>query len=140
MDPIANLEAQRASVAEINAITDRQASRDPRDTDLAQIQGLASQLAEQVEALDAWRTHGGFDPYASPVALGREQISWHLMGQLLDALMYRIPMEVRRQVMHEVPAAYNAWCGRRIVVTHVTPPSDGDQSDSGGEAAPQAPA
>jgi hypothetical protein len=136
MDPIANLETQRASVAEINEIKDRwPATGDPPAADVARLQELAEQLAEQVEALDAWRTQGGFDPYSpagsmggpraddGPAATsGRENMSPHLMGQLLDSLMYRIPQDVRGKVMHEVPAAYNAWCGRQVVVTHVVPP------------------
>jgi len=135
MDPVANLMAQRARVAEINAITDRQASGDLHDTDVARIQVLAAQLAEHVEALDIWRTRGGVDPYphlandSSPTTPPREDMSWHLMAQLLDALMYRVPMEERRQVMHEVPAAYNAWYGRTIVVTRVVPAPDAGQAE-----------
>jgi hypothetical protein len=143
MDPIANVKAQRASVAEINEIADRcLASGEPPAGEGARLQELAVQLAEQVEALDTWRTRGGFDPYLAPGAdyapvadavapgrFGRAQMCSHLMAQLLDAVMYRIPMEVRRAVMHEVPAAYNAWCGREIVTTSVP---DGERGDGVG--------
>lgn len=153
MDPIANLDAQRASVAEINEIRARLPDSGAAPAaDIARLQQLAEQLAEQVEALDTWRTQGGFDPYSPagsaggmqgddgpPVTTGRESMSPHLMGQLLDAVMYRTPQEVRGRVMHEVPAAYNAWFGRQIVVTHVLPPPppDGRSAGVGGAPAPE---
>lgn len=31
--------------------------------------------------------------------------------------MHYLPLDVRYQVMREVPAAYNAWCGREVMVT-----------------------
>jgi hypothetical protein len=119
MDPIANLETQRASAAEINAIVDRRTRGDQRDSDLTRIEELAGALAEHVEALDSWRIHGGFDPYAPAGAASGESMCSRLQAQLLAAVMHRIPMDVRLEVMHEVPAAYNAWCGRAIVTTQV---------------------
>lgn len=121
MDPTANLEAHRVSAAEIIAILNRRTRGDRRDSDASRIEELAGQLAEQVEALDSWRIAGGFDPYTAPGAPEREQMCSRLQAQLLEAVMYRVPMDVRREVMHEVPAAYNAWCGREIVTTEVTP-------------------
>lgn len=47
----------------------------------------------------------------------------HHMVQLLDALMYRCPLELRGIVMREVPEAYNAYLGSEVV--HVTRTSDG---------------
>lgn len=35
--------------------------------------------------------------------------------QLLRALMYYLPMDVRGKVIRDVPAAYNAFHGREIV-------------------------
>lgn len=68
MDPIANLQAQRARVAEINTIKDRwPATGDPPAADVGRLQDLAEQLAELVEALDVWRNSGGFDPYPKVV-------------------------------------------------------------------------
>ena len=39
----------------------------------------------------------------------------HEARQLLDAVMYYLPMDVRHKIMREVPLAYNAYCGREIV-------------------------
>lgn len=35
--------------------------------------------------------------------------------QLLEAVMYRLTLEQRREVMAELPQAYNAWCEREVV-------------------------
>jgi hypothetical protein len=40
----------------------------------------------------------------------------HEARQLLDAVMYYLPMEARRKVMAEVPMAYNAYIGRKVMV------------------------
>ncbi len=128
MDPIANLDSQRACVTEINAINARwQATGELSPADLARLAELAEQLAELVEALDTWRSNGGFDPYTSTCAASlvrscAEGMPAHLMGQLLDAVMHYIGQDVRVKVMHEVPAAYNAFNGREIVATHVASP------------------
>jgi hypothetical protein len=47
----------------------------------------------------------------------------HERKQLLDALMYYCPMDLRAKVMREVPQAYNAYCGTTIVEVRHT--SDG---------------
>jgi hypothetical protein len=47
----------------------------------------------------------------------------HERRQLLDALMYYCPMDLRAKVMREVPQAYNAYCGKTIVEVRHT--SDG---------------
>lgn len=39
---------------------------------------------------------------------------------LLAALMHYLPMDVRHNVMHDVPDAYNAYVGRPVVRTTVT--------------------
>jgi hypothetical protein len=128
MDPIANLASQRACVAEINAINARwRATSELSPADLARLAELAEQLAELVEALDTWRANGGFDPYtttcvASLVRSCTEGMPAHLMRQLLDSVMHYIGQDVRVKVMHEVPAAYNAFNGREIVSTHVAAP------------------
>jgi hypothetical protein len=128
MDPIANLASQRACVAEINEINARwSAAGAPTAADLERLADLAEQLAELVEALDAWRVNGGFDPYittcvASLVRSCAEGMPAHLMRQLLDSVMHYIGQDVRVKVMHEVPAAYNAFHGREIVATHVASP------------------
>lgn len=44
-----------------------------------------------------------------------KQMSDHQKNQLIDALMHYLPMDVRGKVMREVPAAYNAYCGREVV-------------------------
>jgi hypothetical protein len=43
----------------------------------------------------------------------------HQKDQLLDAVMYHLPIDVREKVMREVPEAYNAYCGRDILQTRV---------------------
>jgi hypothetical protein len=45
----------------------------------------------------------------------------HEKDLLLDSLMHYLTPDIRRKVMHEVPSAYNAYCGREIVVTIVEP-------------------
>lgn len=65
MDPIANLQEQRELSAEINAIFD---DADPIDgsftlSQMVDLSDKAVRLAELVQALDEWRTKGGFDPY-----------------------------------------------------------------------------
>lgn len=50
-------------------------------------------------------------------------MSNHHKDQLIGALMYYLPMEVRAKIMRDVPAAYNAYCGSEVVV--VTVKSDG---------------
>jgi hypothetical protein len=40
----------------------------------------------------------------------------HHKDQLLDALMYYLPIEVRGKIINEVPAAYNDYHGREIAV------------------------
>lgn len=67
-------------------------------------------------------------PYAAKILeleaqLAAERMTDHQKNQLLDALMHYLPMDVRRKVMHEVPQAYNAWCGREVVSTTVNPVS-----------------
>lgn len=47
----------------------------------------------------------------------RNTMTHHEMVQLLDSVMYYVTPEIRRKVMREVPAAYNAWCGRPVVAT-----------------------
>ena len=49
-------------------------------------------------------------------------ITQHQKDQLLDALMYYLPMDIRQKLMRELPQAYNAWCGREIV--RVVPASE----------------
>lgn len=41
----------------------------------------------------------------------------HLKNQLLDALMYYASPEVRAHLVREVPAAYNAYFAKSIVLT-----------------------
>jgi hypothetical protein len=45
--------------------------------------------------------------------------------QLLTVLMYHCQPEMRRILMLEVPAAYNEWCGRKVV--YVSHTSDGSE-------------
>lgn len=65
MDPIANLRALRALVAEANAIQDRWSNGSPPPSVPRRLQEIAIELAQLVEALDDWRAAGGFDPYAT---------------------------------------------------------------------------
>lgn len=66
MDPVANLEAQRALVSEANAIRDRwPEDGDPPASDVGRLQDIAEALVELVQALDEWRLRGGYDPYAT---------------------------------------------------------------------------
>jgi hypothetical protein len=66
MDPVVNLEAQRALVAEANAIRDRWPhDGNPPAGDVARLQDVALELVELVQALDEWRVQGGFDPYTT---------------------------------------------------------------------------
>jgi hypothetical protein len=58
MDPVANLKEQRALAAHIIVLADRE-DGDPN----GELAECASRLAELVQALDEWRTRGGFDPY-----------------------------------------------------------------------------
>ncbi len=128
MDPIANLASQRACVAEISEINARwSAAGAPTAADLERLADLAAELAAFVEALDTWRANGGFDPYTSTCAASlvrscAEGMPAHLMRQLLDSVMHYIGQDVRVKVMHEVPAAYNAFNGREIVSTHIAAP------------------
>lgn len=40
------------------------------------------------------------------------------MEQLLHALKYHLPMDVRHKIMRELPQAYNAWVGHEVVVVN----------------------
>ena len=65
MDPITNLNAQRALVTETNAIEARWPEDGcPPAADVGRLQDIAFEFAELVETLDQWRQGGGFDPYA----------------------------------------------------------------------------
>lgn len=59
MDPNANLREQRELAQRITTLADRRSA--PRGVDF---ENDAARLAELVQALDDWRQHGGFDPYA----------------------------------------------------------------------------
>lgn len=49
----------------------------------------------------------------------RTDISDHYKNQLLDVLFYTLMPDARARLAREVPAAYNAWCGREVaIVTH----------------------
>lgn len=64
MDPVASLSAQRAAAAQIEVIRDRCSDDGTfQPADVEKLQDLALELSELVEALDEWRTKGGFDPY-----------------------------------------------------------------------------
>jgi hypothetical protein len=52
---------------------------------------------------------------------GVENMTDHQKDQLIVSLMHYLPLDVRGKVMHEVPQAYNAFCGREVVVTAVNP-------------------
>jgi hypothetical protein len=47
-------------------------------------------------------------------------MSEHHKDQILDVLMYVATPEVRQRLALEVPAAYNAWCGRNVVTVNWT--------------------
>lgn len=61
MDPVANLQEQRELAASILDDVDRLERLDIGHLDT----GDVARLAELVQALDEWRTTGGFDPYAT---------------------------------------------------------------------------
>ncbi len=46
---------------------------------------------------------------------GAEGMSNHHKDQLIEALMYYLPMDVRGKIMRDVPAAYNSYCGAEVV-------------------------
>jgi hypothetical protein len=67
MDPIANLHEQRALAAQLLRPLDFDVE-DLRPEDYDLVGGRladANRLAELVQALDEWRSKGGFDPYAT---------------------------------------------------------------------------
>jgi len=64
MDPVANIKEQRSEAKAILAIWDDCNGDGTLTTDqLEAVADHANRLAELVEALDAWRNKGGFDPY-----------------------------------------------------------------------------
>lgn len=64
MDPRANLQEQRELAAKILAIVDAADELGDHTPDQEQdLIAAANRLAELVQALDEWRTHGGYDPY-----------------------------------------------------------------------------
>lgn len=65
MDPNANLTAQRATARNIIELRD-DLDRNPDEVADRQesLQDFAVELAELVQALDEWRTKGGYDPYS----------------------------------------------------------------------------
>jgi hypothetical protein len=46
---------------------------------------------------------------------GIHNLTDHQKDQLLDFFFYHMPMEQRERLMAELPRAYNAACGRKIV-------------------------
>ncbi len=50
-------------------------------------------------------------------------MSNHHKDQLIDALMYYLPMDVRAKIVRDVPAAYNAYCGSPVAQVSIV--SDG---------------
>ncbi len=54
---------------------------------------------------------------------GAEGMSNHHKDQLIDALMYYLPMDVRAKIVRDVPAAYNAYCGSPVAQVSIV--SDG---------------
>jgi hypothetical protein len=61
MDPIANIKEQRALSRDILRMLDKD---DLQPSEVQTVMHYASELAELVQALDAWQTSGGFSPYA----------------------------------------------------------------------------
>jgi hypothetical protein len=59
MDPIANINQQRAIASEIINSIDGM----PDSWEMDRITEMAQELAGLVQDLDAWRKRGGFDPY-----------------------------------------------------------------------------
>lgn len=65
MDPVANIKEQREIAKQILKIWDDCNGDGTLTTEqLEAVADHANRLAELVEALDEWRTKGGFDPYA----------------------------------------------------------------------------
>ena len=65
MDPQENIKRQRELVQRIPALCDSEGQTwDETDLDvLVEIAEVAIELADLVQALDKWRTIGGYDPY-----------------------------------------------------------------------------
>jgi hypothetical protein len=59
VNPVANLRAQLEAADAIMQLVDDAHSADYHSEELE----LARELAELVQALDQWRSRGGFDPY-----------------------------------------------------------------------------
>jgi hypothetical protein len=53
-----------------------------------------------------------------------DHISHFHKAQLLHTLSYHMPSELRRILMRECPAAYNALCGRIVVTSQVEDTGD----------------
>lgn len=62
MDPSATLVALRANAARVDDIIDHADDEGYTDAELAELADLASELAEQVNALDSWLQGGGHLP------------------------------------------------------------------------------
>lgn len=62
MDPNANIKEQRETAAAMIALADKEEFGG--EDGMTEFTRLAERLAELVQALDEWRTNGGFDPYA----------------------------------------------------------------------------
>ena len=60
MDPITNIKDQRALARDILRMLDKD---DLQPSEIQTALHYASELAELVQALDAWQTAGGFSPY-----------------------------------------------------------------------------
>ena len=116
MDPHANIKRQRELAAKIIELIDS-AVPEPDDTmddwtrhDAAiadrneTIADLANTLAEHVQALDEWRTKGGFDPYAPPDTDARamDEIAAILSGNGWDSDTPVAISEVVRKTGREV--------------------------------------
>lgn len=49
-----------------------------------------------------------------------DKLSTRHKDMLLETLMHYADGDMRARLMSEVPAAYNAWCGREVVSTVLT--------------------
>jgi hypothetical protein len=127
MDPIANLRAQRALVTEANAIQDRWSNGSPPASVARRLQEIAIELAQLVEALDGWRTAGGFDPYApapDPVALAstRERVQFAFDCGNLDPTYCVAPAQHDGQ--HVLIFGEDS-AGELEVIAEIIPPRNG---------------
>lgn len=107
MDPNANIAEQREIAAAMIAIADK--PEFGGEDGMTEHTRLAERLAELVQALDEWRTKGGFDPYTTPPSYdaeaGADMALKRSFAAYLDALTKADPDDSNHAIDLEIRQA-----------------------------------